>query len=118
MKLALGWAPTTPAADMPDHVEQPVIDKRHAHLLDLQKRISAERVRNMVGQRHDVLVESMNGSREETVVKGRTRNYKVANVPGSECLIREEVSVRVMDVRGYTLQCDPIDATGGIQYER
>ncbi len=103
---------------MPGHVDQHVIKERHAYLLGLQKRISAERVRTMVGQQHDVLVESMNGSREPTVMKGRTRNYRVATVPGSECLVGREVSVRVMNVRGYTLQCEPIDATDGIQDER
>jgi len=110
--------PDTPAADMPEHVGQHVIEKRHAHLLDLQKRISAERVRNMVGQRHNVLVESMNGSREETVMKGRTRNYKVATLPGSEKFIGKEVAVRVEDVRGYTLQCEPLERAGGIHDER
>ena len=110
--------PDTPAAVMPDHVDQHVIKDRHAYLLDLQKRISAERVHGMVGQRHEVLVESMNGSQEPTGMKGRTRNYKVATVPGSESLIGSEISVRVTDVRGYTLQCEPLDTAGGIQDER
>ena len=110
--------PDTPAADMPGHVERHVIEERHAYLLDLQKRISAERVHNMVGQQHDVLVESMNGSREPTFMKGRTRNYRVATLPGSENLIGEEVSVRVKGVKGYTLQCEPLDAAGGIHDDR
>jgi len=105
--------PDTPAATMPNHVDRHVIEERHAHLLDMQKRISAQRVRNMVGQRHEVLVESMNGSRPETVLKGRTRNYRVAMVPGHENLIGKEVAVRVESIQGYTLQCEHVEPAAG-----
>jgi len=110
--------PDTPAATMAGHIDQRLIQARHAELLDIQKGISAHRVRSMVGDSHEVLVESANGSRDETVLKGRTRNYKVATLPGPENLIGQEVAVRVTGVQGYTLQCAPIDPAPGIRDER
>ena len=100
--------PGTPAATMQGHVNQNIIEERHAHLLDLQKTISAQRVHGMIGKRWELLAESSYRANGMDMLKGRTRNYKVGTTPGSPDRVGSELPVQVTGLRGYTLECETV----------
>jgi ribosomal protein S12 methylthiotransferase len=62
----------TPSHDLPDQVPQPLIDERHAELMELLREKSRERKATYVGRRLEVLVD---GPSEETdlLLAGRHR---------------------------------------------
>ncbi|MEX2145666.1 MAG: tRNA (N6-isopentenyl adenosine(37)-C2)-methylthiotransferase MiaB [Candidatus Rokuibacteriota bacterium] len=73
--------PGTPAADMPDQVEEAVKAARNTRLLETVTRIAAERSRLLEGRAVEVLVEGASKKRAGELT-GRTRCNRVVNFDG------------------------------------
>ena len=72
--------PGTQAASFPDHVPKDVVRERFDRLVAVQETISLERMRAMVGETVEVLVE---GAGRKGGVQARTRTNKVVHVEGA-----------------------------------
>ncbi|HUF91107.1 MAG TPA: tRNA (N6-isopentenyl adenosine(37)-C2)-methylthiotransferase MiaB [Candidatus Limnocylindria bacterium] len=73
--------PGTPAADMPDQVEEAVKAARNTRLLETVTRIAAERSRLLEGRAVEVLVEGAS-KKHAGELTGRTRCNRVVNFDG------------------------------------
>ena len=73
--------PGTPAATMSDQVAPEVATERFGRLADLQRRISLEKNRELIGTTVEVLVEGPS-RKDPGVITARTRTNKVVHVPG------------------------------------
>jgi len=102
--------PATSAESLPDRVPPDVIVNRHRILLNMQKEISRENVRALVGTRQSVLVESLCRQQPEYLT-GRTRNYKVARVRRGRIDVGDEVQVKVVEAKGWALYGEAISTT-------
>jgi tRNA-2-methylthio-N6-dimethylallyladenosine synthase len=71
--------PGTPAAEMPGEMTKAVVQERFERLVELQERISLERMRELEGQTVEVLVE---GVGRKGNVQGRTRTNKIVHLEG------------------------------------
>ncbi len=97
----------TPAAGMPDQVEEAVADSRRAELMELQQAIAFERAEDMVGRILTVMVEGRVAG-EDTYV---ARTYRDAPEvdgylffsSGAEFMTGDFVKVRVTDSNEYDL---------------
>jgi tRNA-2-methylthio-N6-dimethylallyladenosine synthase len=74
--------PGTSAAEMSDHVDPDVASERFGRLADLQRSISLEKNRALIGSVVEALVEGPS-RKDASVVTARTRTNKVVHVPGS-----------------------------------
>lgn len=80
---------------IPDEVKR----RRHQELLELQRRISEEESRRLIGRKVEVLVEhSVDGK-----LRGRSRDHRTVLFPGEERLLGELVRVKVVGTAGGTL---------------
>ena len=75
--------PGTPAADMPDQVDESVKAARNGRLLETVNRIAAERSRLLEGRAVEVLVEGASKKRAGELT-GRTRCNRVVNFDGRD----------------------------------
>jgi tRNA-2-methylthio-N6-dimethylallyladenosine synthase len=73
--------PGTPAADMPDHVDQQVIKERFDRLVTLQNRITFEQNRARVGVTETVLVQGPS-KKDPDVATTRTEGNRIVHVDG------------------------------------
>ncbi|MBI3978666.1 MAG: 30S ribosomal protein S12 methylthiotransferase RimO [Chloroflexi bacterium] len=95
--------PGTPAAELPDQIDEETKQERYARLMDLQQRISLERNRALVGQTLDVLVE---GEAEAEPVERPERRGRGARRSGRRQRAQatgraEEMSQRLLVGRSY-----------------
>ena len=89
--------PGTPAADLPDDVEEET-KKQRLHIL--QQRITQQAVRiarNMLNTEQRILVEGPS-KKNPMELSGRTENNRVVNFEGTPDMIGEFVDVKVVDV--------------------
>jgi len=98
--------PGTEAAGWPDDVPQTVKERRNQAVLELQSRISHEKLEAWVGREVEVLVEERNRRGQLT---GKSRSNTTVVLEGSDDLIGELVPVRVARVTGTTMIGDPVD---------
>jgi len=84
----------TPAAEMPDQVDEEVKKERIYRLIDLQNRISGEINQEIVGSTAEVLVEGTSKT-DPSRLTGKTRSNKTINFPGDVGLIGRTVQVEV-----------------------
>jgi tRNA-2-methylthio-N6-dimethylallyladenosine synthase len=84
----------TPAAEMPDQVDEEVKKERIYRLIDLQNRISGEINQEIVGSTVEVLVEGTSKT-DPSRLTGKTRSNKTINFPGDVGLIGRTVQVEV-----------------------
>ncbi len=97
----------TPAADMPNQVEESVKESRRAELMELQQAIAFEKAEDMVGRILTVMVEGKAADEDIYV----TRTYRDApNVDGylflntsANLMTGDLVTVQVTDSNGYDL---------------
>ena len=89
----------TPAARFPDQVPEEVKKERIYRLIDLQNRISGEKMQKLVGTKQELLVE---GTSEQGLV-GRTRTNRQVFFAGPEELIGELVTVEITEASTWTL---------------
>jgi tRNA-2-methylthio-N6-dimethylallyladenosine synthase len=92
--------PGTEAAGRPDDVPRAVKEQRNQVLLELQARISRERLEPWVGREVEVLVEERNRRGQLT---GKSRRNTTVVLDGPDRLIGELVGVRVARVTGTTM---------------
>jgi tRNA-2-methylthio-N6-dimethylallyladenosine synthase len=92
--------PGTEAAGWPDDVPQPVKERRNRILLDLQARISREKLRTWIGRDVEVLVEERNRRGQ---LSGKSRSNTTVVAEGPDSLIGELVRVRVTRVTETTM---------------
>ncbi len=87
--------PGTPAADLPDQISEGVKADRLERVLDLQRRISLERNRALIGQVSEVLVDRALRKRNSGLGAGRTRQNRIVHFLGDEV---QEGSLAVIEI--------------------
>lgn len=90
----------TPAIRWKDDIPEVVKEERLQRLMQLQNEIYSKQRQDLVGKTVEVLVERAS-TRDPGRVKGRTRCWKNAVLPGSEALVG---TVQKMEVSGYSHQ--------------
>jgi tRNA-2-methylthio-N6-dimethylallyladenosine synthase len=98
--------PGTEASGWIDDVPQPVKERRNQAILELQARISRERLETWVGREVEVLVEERNRRGQLT---GKTRRNTTVVVEGPDALIGDLILARVARVTDTTLIGDVMD---------
>ena len=90
----------TPAAEMPDQVEESIIKDRFDRLLKVVNDISNEKINEKLGETVEVLIEEKN-ERLKDYVSGRLSNNTVVHVPGDETLIGTLQNVKLNEAKGF-----------------
>ncbi len=90
----------TPAAEMPDQVEESVIKDRFDRLLKVVNEISNEKIYKKLGETVEVLIEEKN-ERLKDYVSGRLSNNTVVHVPGDESLIGTLQNIKLNEAKGF-----------------
>ncbi|MGQ9455942.1 MAG: tRNA (N6-isopentenyl adenosine(37)-C2)-methylthiotransferase MiaB [Armatimonadota bacterium] len=98
--FAFNPIPGTAAEKMPDQVPELVKHERLRRLIDLQNRITCEVNATEVGTVFEVLVEGTS-PKDPRRLTGLTRQNKVVNFAGDQCLIGRLVLVRVTESHLY-----------------
>ena len=97
----------TPAAAMPEQVEESVIDARHQDLLERTNAIIREKLETLVGTRVEVLCEGPSKNNPLRLT-GRTRGNKIVLFEGDERLIGRMIHVQVERTSGFCLYGTPV----------
>ena len=90
----------TPAAEMPNQIEESIIKDRFNRLLKVVNQISNEKINEKLGETVDVLIEEKN-EKLENFVSGRLSNNTVVHVPGDESLIGTIQNVKLNEAKGF-----------------
>jgi tRNA-2-methylthio-N6-dimethylallyladenosine synthase len=98
--------PGTEAANWTDDVPQPDKERRNQIILEIQARISREKLEAWVGGEVEVLVEERNRRGQLT---GKNRGNTTVVLEGPDTLIGALVPVRVIRVTGTTMIAEPAD---------
>jgi tRNA-2-methylthio-N6-dimethylallyladenosine synthase len=96
----------TPAAAMPDQLPEPLIEERHARLLELVNEIGKRKYETFISRTVPILVEGPS-RRNEARMMGRTPCNKLVLFDGSERHRGQLMDVRVTRVGSFTLYGDP-----------
>lgn len=83
----------TPAADMPNQVRPDVKAHRAAELRELDERLRQRFIESRLGERVEVLIESV----EEGFAEGTTREYLRVRVPAAEASVGELVELELAE---------------------
>jgi len=94
---------------LPDDVTAEEKTRRIVELVDLQKRITGEINRGLVGSEHVVLVEEA-VEKKPGFVSGRTDSFKHTILPAAGLEPGDLVRVRIDSARGATLYASPVEA--------
>jgi len=87
----------TPAATLPGQVPDPLKEERRDQLMQLQARISREKMQRWIGQTVDVLVEGL-AEESDLILRGRTR-AQAPDVDGQVYIVNAPTGVRVGQIR-------------------
>jgi len=98
----------TPAARMPDQVEDEVKKERLIRLIELQNRISLEKSAELKDKVVEVLVEGIS-KRDPNKLTSRTRTNKVVHFVGDESLIGKLVNVKITETKAWTMQGELVE---------
>ncbi len=93
----------TPAATMPNLVQEEVIKHRLQQLMDVQNVISRQYNEQLVGTVAEVLVEGAS-KKNDAMLQGRTRSNKLVLLPREAGLIGSLVPVRIESANTWTLK--------------
>ena len=85
--------PNTPAIGLPGHLAEEIKEKRLDAVLALQRRITIQKNKSLVGTIQEVLVDGI--SRRGGMLSGRTRTNKVVNLSGPYSPLGRIVNVRI-----------------------
>jgi tRNA-2-methylthio-N6-dimethylallyladenosine synthase len=94
----------TSAAGYQDQVPEPVRLERLQRMIDLQREITLERFRAKIGGEVEVYAEDLS-KKSDRQISGKTRDYKIAVLPGSVDDIGRLVKATVIDATAGTLIC-------------
>ena len=97
----------TPAAALPDQVEEAVKEARHLDLLERTNVIIKEKLDTLVGTRAEVLCEGPS-KHNAARLTGRTRGNKIVLFEGEESLIGRIVDVQIGRASGFCLYGEPV----------
>lgn len=90
----------TPAASMPDQVQEEVVKDRFGRLLSRVQEIAAQECGRLQGQVEEVLVEQVD-EKAQGLVTGRIANNTIVHFPGDASLIGQFVPVRLQECKGF-----------------
>ena len=93
----------TKAAKMENQIDDKVKHSRFQRLADTLNEIALELNQKLVGETLEVLVEEVSKNNTE-VLTGRSRNNKLVHFKGNEDLIGSIVSVKIENVKTFTLE--------------
>ena len=96
----------TPAAAMPDQLPEPLIEERHARLLELVNEIGKRKYEAFVERRVQILVEGPS-KKNAARMSGRTRCNKLVLFDGGERHRGKLLEVKITRVGSFTLYGDP-----------
>ncbi len=96
----------TPAASMPDHLPEELIEERHAHLMEVTDEIRQRKLQDYVGRRMEVLVEGYSRRNTERL-EGRTRCNKIVIFEGGDRFIGQVLEVEIESATKTTLYGNP-----------
>jgi len=96
----------TPAAAMPDQIPEPLIEERHARLLELVNEIGKRKYEAFVGRQTQILVEGPS-RRNEARMAGRTRCNKIVVFDGGDRHCGQLMDVKITRTGSFTLYGDP-----------
>jgi len=97
----------TPAAEMPDQIDEAVKEQRHLGLLELTNGIIREKLKALVGTCVEVLCEGPSKNNPNRL-SGRTRGNTIVIFEGGERLIGQLVPVQVTRTSGFCLYGEPV----------
>ncbi|NIZ46664.1 tRNA (N6-isopentenyl adenosine(37)-C2)-methylthiotransferase MiaB [Entomospira nematocerorum] len=97
--------PGTPAAKRTDTVEESVKSERLQRLIDKQRAISHDILRQQIGQNREVLLISP-AKKTKGGFLGRTQRNENVVVEGSDIKVGDFVQVTLTDIKGQTLLCE------------
>ncbi len=92
----------TPAAEMPDQVDEEVKKERLQRLVEIQDAISLQKNKLLRGKTLEVLVEGVSRGNADRL-SGRTRTNKVVNFEGNKDLIGKLVNVEITEPHTWSL---------------
>ncbi len=98
----------TPAASMPDQIPTAVKKARLARVIGLQKELTADAMRKLVGTEAEVLVEGPS-RRKKTEVLARTQGDMMVVFPGDASESGSFARVRLLELRGNTFRAERIE---------
>jgi tRNA-2-methylthio-N6-dimethylallyladenosine synthase len=94
----------TPAATMPDQVDEEVKKERLLRLIELQNRISLERNQALIGTLQEILVEG-SSEKNAAIWSGRTSQNKLVHFkPTFRLTVGDMAAVRIIGAKTFTLE--------------
>ncbi len=96
----------TPAAELPDQVDEESKQRRNQDLLEVVNAIARRKLDAVVGQRVEILCEGPSKTNAERLT-GRTRGNKIVLFEGSDRHIGQLFEVQVTHTSGFCLYGDP-----------
>lgn len=99
----------TPAAELPEQVEEEVKKERIYRLIQVQEEISRQKNEALVGSIQEVLVEGESRTNPR-MLAGRTRTNKMVHLAGDKSLTGELVLVKITEARTWTLYGERVSA--------
>src|SRR5213080_1900194 len=97
----------TPAAEMPDQIDERTKEERNQDLLRLVNESTRRAGERLVGQRVEVLCEGPSKTNPARLM-GRTRTNKIVVFEGDDELVGELLDVRIERANGFSLYGTPI----------
>lgn len=90
----------TPAATMPDQIDEAVVKERFDRLLKLVQTHGHEKIKQFEGTVQEILVEEVN-EQDSSLVSGKMTNNITVHFPGDASLIGEIVKVNLICCKGF-----------------
>src|SRR5438105_10253207 len=97
----------TPAADMPDQIDECIKEKRNQDLLRVVNESNRRNLERLVGSDVEVLCEGPSKTNPARLM-GRTRTNKIVVFEGGEELTGEILEVRIQQANGFSLYGTPV----------
>jgi tRNA-2-methylthio-N6-dimethylallyladenosine synthase len=97
----------TPAAAMPQQIDEHIKHERNQELLQIVDRSSRQILECLIGKKVEILCEGRSKT-NRTRLMGRTRTNKIVVFDGDEKLIGELVHVRIEQANGFSLYGTPL----------
>lgn len=90
----------TPAATMPNQIDEATVKDRFDRLLKLVQKYGHEKTKSFEGSIQEILVEEVN-EQDSSLVTGKTTNNITVHFKGDACLIGQLVNVRLTTCKGF-----------------
>jgi tRNA-2-methylthio-N6-dimethylallyladenosine synthase len=97
----------TPAAELPDQIDERVKEERNHNLLDVVDESARRANERLVGRRVEILCEGSSKTNPERLM-GRTRTNKIVIFKGGDELVGELVDVKIERATGFSLYGTPL----------